>query len=131
MTQVCDLLYFSRLLSFIRTRISASKASSSCLLSPSCNSQASIRTVAMAALPNVWNLRTVAEASTKSCYICYKPTTAVLITSDNKVRLAALLERVPILLIPAMNYPCQHFARRTSSMSARSISKTKDLQVQS
>ncbi|RMZ86247.1 hypothetical protein DV737_g116, partial [Chaetothyriales sp. CBS 132003] len=36
-------------------------------------------------LPNVWHLRTVAEASSKACYVCYKPTTAVLITPDNKV----------------------------------------------
>ena len=44
-----------------------------------------------AQLPNVWHLRTVAEASSKSCYICYKPTTGVLITPDNKVRHAQFL----------------------------------------
>ncbi|KAL9138422.1 MAG: hypothetical protein Q9175_000353 [Cornicularia normoerica] len=36
------------------------------------------------ALVNVWHLRRVAEASAKPCDICYKPTTSVLITPDNK-----------------------------------------------
>ncbi|KAL9099435.1 MAG: hypothetical protein Q9163_005060 [Psora crenata] len=35
-------------------------------------------------MQNVWHLRRVAEASAKSCDICYKPTTSVLITPDNK-----------------------------------------------
>ncbi|KAM0803223.1 VPS4-associated protein 1 [Usnea florida] len=35
-------------------------------------------------LVNVWHLRRVAEASAKPCDICYKPTTSVLITPDNK-----------------------------------------------
>lgn len=37
-------------------------------------------------LPNVWHLRRVADSSAKACYICYKPSTSVLITPDNKVR---------------------------------------------
>lgn len=37
------------------------------------------------ALVNVWHLRKVAEASAKPCDVCYKPTTNVLITPDNKV----------------------------------------------
>lgn len=37
------------------------------------------------ALVNVWHLRRVADASAKPCDICYKPTTSVLITPDNKV----------------------------------------------
>ena len=36
-------------------------------------------------LVNVWHLRKVAEASSKPCDICYKPTTNVMITPDNKV----------------------------------------------
>ncbi|MCJ1324478.1 hypothetical protein MMC10_001140 [Thelotrema lepadinum] len=36
------------------------------------------------ALPNVWHLRTVADSASRSCYVCYKPTTGVLITPDNK-----------------------------------------------
>ncbi|KAJ9500279.1 hypothetical protein H2202_004074 [Exophiala xenobiotica] len=36
--------------------------------------------------PNIYHLRTVAEASSKACYICYKPSVKVLITPDNKVR---------------------------------------------
>ncbi|KAL8874254.1 MAG: hypothetical protein Q9174_000374 [Haloplaca sp. 1 TL-2023] len=35
-------------------------------------------------LQNVWHLRRVAEASAKPCDICYKPTTSVLITPDQK-----------------------------------------------
>ncbi|OAG38398.1 hypothetical protein AYO21_07381 [Fonsecaea monophora] len=34
--------------------------------------------------PNVYHLRTVAEASSKACYVCYKPSVKVLITPDNK-----------------------------------------------
>lgn len=37
-----------------------------------------------AQLQNVWHLRKVAEASAKPCDICYKPTTSVLITPDQK-----------------------------------------------
>ncbi|OCL01774.1 DUF1742-domain-containing protein [Glonium stellatum] len=35
-------------------------------------------------LPNVWHHRRVAEGSAKACWICYKPSTSVLITPDNK-----------------------------------------------
>ncbi|KAL8849966.1 MAG: hypothetical protein Q9221_005072 [Calogaya cf. arnoldii] len=35
-------------------------------------------------LQNVWHLRRVAEASAKPCHICYKSTTSVLITPDQK-----------------------------------------------
>ncbi|KAL2055543.1 hypothetical protein ABVK25_004351 [Lepraria finkii] len=38
----------------------------------------------MAALVNLWHLRKVSEASAKPCDICFKPTTSVLITPDNK-----------------------------------------------
>ncbi|KAL8899067.1 MAG: hypothetical protein Q9207_006384 [Kuettlingeria erythrocarpa] len=37
-----------------------------------------------AQLQNVWHLRKVADASAKPCDICYKPTTSVLITPDQK-----------------------------------------------
>lgn len=33
---------------------------------------------------NVWQVRTVAETSAKSCFVCYKPTPKVLITPDSK-----------------------------------------------
>ncbi|KAF2199687.1 DUF1742-domain-containing protein [Delitschia confertaspora ATCC 74209] len=39
---------------------------------------------ASTALPNTWHHRRVAEASAKPCWICYKPTSSVLITPDNK-----------------------------------------------
>ncbi|KAK2749582.1 hypothetical protein FQN57_005804 [Myotisia sp. PD_48] len=35
-------------------------------------------------LPNRWHHRRVAETSPKSCMICHKPSTSVLITPDNK-----------------------------------------------
>ncbi|KAI5306093.1 hypothetical protein KEM56_002239 [Ascosphaera pollenicola] len=35
-------------------------------------------------LQNVWHHRKVAEHSAKACEICYKPSTSVLITPDNK-----------------------------------------------
>ncbi|KAF2280604.1 DUF1742-domain-containing protein [Westerdykella ornata] len=35
-------------------------------------------------LQNVWHHRRVADASAKPCWICYKPSSSVLITPDNK-----------------------------------------------
>lgn len=35
--------------------------------------------------PNEYTLRTVAEVSSKPCYVCHKPTTRVLTTVGNKV----------------------------------------------
>lgn len=37
------------------------------------------------ALENTWHLRRVADNASKACWICYKPTTNVLITPNNKV----------------------------------------------
>ncbi|KAL5342554.1 VPS4-associated protein 1 [Aspergillus crustosus] len=37
-----------------------------------------------APLPNIWHLRRVADTSAKSCLICHKPSTSVLITPNNK-----------------------------------------------
>ncbi|KAL2809977.1 VPS4-associated protein 1 [Aspergillus granulosus] len=36
------------------------------------------------ALPNVWHLRRVAETAARSCLICHKPSSSVLITPNNK-----------------------------------------------
>ncbi|KAL6707947.1 hypothetical protein ACN47E_003621 [Coniothyrium glycines] len=36
------------------------------------------------ALENTWHLRQVADNASKACWICYKPTTRVLITPNNK-----------------------------------------------
>ncbi|KAL4878558.1 VPS4-associated protein 1 [Aspergillus karnatakaensis] len=35
-------------------------------------------------LPNIWHLRRVADTAAKSCLICHKPSTSVLITPNNK-----------------------------------------------
>jgi hypothetical protein len=35
-------------------------------------------------MENLWHLRKVAENASKACWICYKPTTSVLITPNNK-----------------------------------------------
>ncbi|KAJ5529891.1 hypothetical protein N7527_003284 [Penicillium freii] len=35
-------------------------------------------------LPNVYHVRRVADTSAKACLICYKPSTSVMITPDNK-----------------------------------------------
>ncbi|OKL58994.1 hypothetical protein UA08_05687 [Talaromyces atroroseus] len=37
-------------------------------------------------LQNVWHLRRVADTASKACTVCYKPSTSVLITPDNKLR---------------------------------------------
>ncbi|KAL1977906.1 hypothetical protein VTN31DRAFT_765 [Thermomyces dupontii] len=34
--------------------------------------------------PNVYHLRRVADTASKACFICYKPSSSVLITPDNK-----------------------------------------------
>ena len=41
------------------------------------------------AFPNHYTHRRVAETKAKSCDICFKLSSSVLITSDNKVRLSA------------------------------------------
>lgn len=35
-------------------------------------------------MENTWHHRKVAETAAKACFICYKPSTSVLITPDNK-----------------------------------------------
>lgn len=35
-------------------------------------------------MENVWHLRRVADNASKACWICFKPTTSVLITPNNK-----------------------------------------------
>ncbi|PWY93709.1 DUF1742-domain-containing protein [Aspergillus sclerotioniger CBS 115572] len=35
-------------------------------------------------LQNVWHLRRVADTAAKACHICYKPSSSVLITPDNR-----------------------------------------------
>ncbi|KAF2430717.1 DUF1742-domain-containing protein [Tothia fuscella] len=37
-----------------------------------------------AALPNIWHHRKVADNAAKACWICFKPSSSVLITPDNK-----------------------------------------------
>lgn len=39
----------------------------------------------MASFPNVYTHRKVADTASKSCEICYKPSTSVLVTPENKV----------------------------------------------
>lgn len=45
------------------------------------------RNAAMASFPNVYTHRKVAEAASKRCEICFKPSTSVLVTPDKQVRL--------------------------------------------
>ncbi|GKZ85238.1 hypothetical protein AnigIFM56816_011004 [Aspergillus niger] len=35
-------------------------------------------------IQNIWHLRRVADTAAKACYICYKPSSSVLITPDNR-----------------------------------------------
>ncbi|KMP08412.1 hypothetical protein CIRG_08093 [Coccidioides immitis RMSCC 2394] len=41
--------------------------------------------MAQSLIPNRWHLRRVADSAARSCYICYKPSSSVLITPDNKI----------------------------------------------
>ncbi|KAE9377767.1 DUF1742-domain-containing protein [Stipitochalara longipes BDJ] len=38
----------------------------------------------MASFPNIYSHRKVADTASKACEICYKPSTSVLVTADNK-----------------------------------------------
>ncbi|KAN0108130.1 DUF1742 domain containing protein [Hyaloscypha variabilis] len=38
----------------------------------------------MASFPNIYTHRKVADTASKACEICYKPSTSVLVTADNK-----------------------------------------------
>ncbi|KAI1494315.1 VPS4-associated protein 1 [Biscogniauxia mediterranea] len=38
----------------------------------------------MSLFPNIWHHRKVADTSAKGCEICYKPSTSVLVTPENK-----------------------------------------------
>lgn len=40
------------------------------------------------ALPNIWHHRKVAETAARSCDICYKPSSSVLVTPDKRVSIA-------------------------------------------
>lgn len=40
----------------------------------------------MASFPNIYTHRKVADTASKACEICYKPSTSVLVTPENKVK---------------------------------------------
>ncbi|EHA20432.1 hypothetical protein ASPNIDRAFT_44253 [Aspergillus niger ATCC 1015] len=40
-------------------------------------------------IQNIWHLRRVADTAAKACYICYKPSSSVLITPDNRIQAVA------------------------------------------
>ena len=44
----------------------------------------------MASFPNIYMHRKAADTASKACEICYKPTTSVLVTAENKVCLKSL-----------------------------------------
>lgn len=77
--------------------------------------------------PNIYNLRTVAEASSKACYVCHRPSVKVLITQDNKVRLpfpSSETLSCPNIAMSSFMYQCQ---ARTFSTSVPPISAIEDL----
>ena len=39
----------------------------------------------MASFPNIYTHRKVADTASKACEICFKPSTSVLVTPENKV----------------------------------------------
>jgi hypothetical protein len=40
--------------------------------------------LAMASFPNIYTHRKVADTASKACEVCYKPSTSVLVTPENK-----------------------------------------------
>jgi hypothetical protein len=73
-------------------------------------------------LQNTWYHRKVADSAAKSCWVCFKPSTSVLITPDNKVRLYQnpSLRKLWYCLIQSQQLSYD----RTSSTSAPATSKT-------
>jgi len=63
--------------------------------------------MATSILPNIWYHRRVADSAAKSCWICYKPSTSVLITPDNKVSSgSSLLRAAPYIIYQDFFYIC-------------------------
>lgn len=56
--------------------------------------------------PNVYTHRKVAEGSAKGCEICFKPTTSVLITPENKVSTLSSFYCLHILMVQDFFYIC-------------------------
>ena len=58
------------------------------------------------AFPNVYAHRKVAETSAKSCDVCYRPTSSVLITSDSKAgsEISSGLLRLELTAVPARTF---------------------------
>ncbi|TVY44254.1 hypothetical protein LSUB1_G000985 [Lachnellula subtilissima] len=48
----------------------------------------------MASFPNVYTHRKVADTASKSCEICYKPSTSVLVTPESKVSIGSSITSV-------------------------------------
>jgi hypothetical protein len=82
----------------------------------------SVRLIWKMSLKNTWHHRKVADSASKSCWICFKPSTSVLITPDNKVRLYQSLPSRKLKFSFGLNQPLAH--DRTSSIFAQAISKT-------
>jgi hypothetical protein len=60
--------------------------SSYCPISTTLDPKTSLHNLSiMASFPNVYTHRKVADAASKACEICYKPSTSVLVTPENKV----------------------------------------------
>lgn len=66
--------------------------------------------------PNTYHLRLVAASSAKACWVCYKPSTSVLITPDNKVR-------VPHTRLPSFRNRT-HAGTRTHTHTSRTYMKS-------
>jgi hypothetical protein len=65
-------------------------------------------------MENTWHLRRVADSASKACWICYKPSTSVLITPNNKVHGVQEARRSAILILI-----------RTSSISVSATYQTR------
>jgi hypothetical protein len=55
-------------------------------------------------LKNIWHHRKVADGSAKACWICYKPSTSVLITPDNKVTASDYTSDHRLLMKPRISF---------------------------
>lgn len=60
---------------------------------------------------NIWHLRKVAEPSARPCDICYKLTSAVLITPDNQVIYESILTYIRLTDKQDHFYICQSHVR--------------------
>lgn len=56
----------------------------------------------MASFPNIYTHRKVADTAAKPCTICYKPSSSVMVTAENKVKNICCLAKLLVTSFPGL-----------------------------